>query len=265
MTHHRILALLLIVLTGPAALAPATAASPGWEYRQRSPFKLATSGTAPATADPVPPAVQAPPPVPPAVTASTTLLDFGTVNDGVSASLNLVLSNTGGPGALGLSAPAAPFAIAQSTCGATLDANASCTVTVSFAPTAAVAASSVLQVSDGAANQYASVNLAGRGALTSYDIDVRTSSTATVYFTIPDGITSAKLVGGWTGSGTTIKYLQQGVNTYNVGSCTCGGSSGDLVYLDPYLKGTQGNGGRTFRFYLSGVGTFTSVHVQYKY
>lgn len=266
MTHHRFSALLLLALTGLAALPPASAAAPGWEYRLKNPGLVATTVAAPAAGDPAPPAAPAAPAVvPPALSVSAATLDFGTVNDGASASRDLVITNTGGPSTLVIPAPAAPFAIAQSTCAGTLAANASCTVTLSFSPTAAVASSAVLQVSDGAAQVYASVGLSGRGAAASYDIDVRATATATVYFTIPAGVTSAKLVGGWTGSGTTTKNLQQGVNTYTVGSCYCGGSSGDLVYLDPYLKGTQGNGGRTFRFYLTGVGTFTSVRLQYQY
>lgn len=74
----------------------------------------------------------------PAVSASPTSLSFGNVNVGASSgSQQITVSNTGGANATGMTYPAAPANFSRTTtCGATLNAGASCTVTFTFSPTA---------------------------------------------------------------------------------------------------------------------------------
>lgn len=91
-------------------------------------------------------------------------VDFGDVATGTTAApVVLTLANTGG-GALqvaGISVPA-PFTQVSS-CGASLAAGTTCTITVGFAPTATGPRSALLQVLDNAAGGRRTVQLAGRG------------------------------------------------------------------------------------------------------
>jgi hypothetical protein len=78
-------------------------------------------------------------PANPAIVAVTpTSLSFGNVTDGTtSAAKTLTVANTGGSAFTFTSiVVTAPFSQAGGTCGATLAANASCTILVTFSPTA---------------------------------------------------------------------------------------------------------------------------------
>jgi hypothetical protein len=91
-------------------------------------------------------------------------LDFGSVTTGTSKSLNLLLSNMGTSPLTfsGVTAPAAPFSVTGAPAnGATLAAGASTTMTVAFAPTAAVAYTSSLVIGSDGGN--ATVSLTGLG------------------------------------------------------------------------------------------------------
>ncbi len=89
-------------------------------------------------------------PASPAVLAySPSSLAFGNATTSSTHTLTTTLSNTGGSTATGLaqSGLSAPFSIASTTCGSTLEASGSCTTTVQYAPTDTVASSGTLTAS----------------------------------------------------------------------------------------------------------------------
>jgi len=98
------------------------------------------------------------------LTASATSLSFGNqpVNSG-SAAQSVTVSNTG-TAAASISSinTAAPFA-QTNTCGATLAAGASCTASLTFAPTVAQAYNGTLTVSSNASDASLTVSLSGTG------------------------------------------------------------------------------------------------------
>jgi len=101
-------------------------------------------------------------------------LAFGNQTVGsVSAAQLVTLSNTGNASTtLGVAAATAPFSIASTTCGTTLDAGASCNVAVSFAPAAMGSLTGSLSLPTGAGTQ--SVALGGTGVQTSGDLSIGT-------------------------------------------------------------------------------------------
>lgn len=105
-------------------------------------------------------------------TASVTLapasIDFGSTALGQTLSRTVSVSNTGTAAAT-LSAPAitGDFRIASSTCGTSLASNASCTLSVVFAPTATGIRSGILTLADAAAQHSVAVQGTGiAGTLT---------------------------------------------------------------------------------------------------
>jgi hypothetical protein len=108
--------------------------------------------------------------VPTAILSVTpTPLAFGSVVTGQTKTLNLTLSNTGTLGATGITigVGAAPFSrpagTAGGTCGATLTAGSSCTITVAFAPTATVAYTGTATITASVSVSGAPVTLTGTG------------------------------------------------------------------------------------------------------
>ncbi|WP_141101006.1 choice-of-anchor D domain-containing protein [Roseateles aquatilis] len=102
----------------------------------------------------------------PGVGLSATTLSFGTATVGTTtAAQTLTVTNTGNA-ALSFSAIAAtgPFS-ATHTCGAGVPAAGTCTVAVTFTPTAAGAATGTLSLTSNAAGSPQTVALAGSGAL----------------------------------------------------------------------------------------------------
>jgi hypothetical protein len=87
----------------------------------------------------------------PGISLSAGALDFGSATVGATVARDVTVTNTG-TRALTLSGVTAggAFSVASSTCGATLDADASCTVTAAFTPAAAGAASATLTISSDA-------------------------------------------------------------------------------------------------------------------
>lgn len=102
----------------------------------------------------------------PVSSLSASTLSFGTATVGTTtAAQTLTVTNTGSA-ALSFSAIAAsgPFA-ATHTCGTSIPAAGTCTVSVTFTPTAAGAATGALSLTSNAAGSPQSVALAGTGAL----------------------------------------------------------------------------------------------------
>lgn len=98
------------------------------------------------------------------LSASPASLSFGSEHVGsASAAKTVTVSNTGSAAAaISSVAAAAPFAEA-STCGSSLAAGASCTVSVTFKPTTAGSASASMTVSSNATNPSLTVALSGTG------------------------------------------------------------------------------------------------------
>ncbi len=117
-----------------------------------------------------------------ALTASPTSVSFGSVAVGsTSAAQTVTVTNPGGSAATGVSvSAAAPFGESNN-CGTSLAAGASCTVSVSFAPTAAGAATGTLSVNSSAPGSPLTVALSGTGISSNTDLALNASVTASSY------------------------------------------------------------------------------------
>ena len=100
----------------------------------------------------------------PTLTASPSSLSFGNQNTGsTSAAKTVTVSNTGtGSASISSVSAAAPFA-QTNTCGSSLAAGASCTVSVTFSPTAGGGASGTLSIASNAPGSPLTVALSGTG------------------------------------------------------------------------------------------------------
>ena len=131
----------------------------------------------------------------PVLSASSNVVAFGTVQAGSVGTSNLVLANTGNA-PLTFTAPPTvrgDAAFSSSTnCGATLAANDSCTVVVSFAPTSNASSTGSLSVATNAAGSPFTAVLSGTGSRQA----IAVSSTSSLDFgRIPVGdLTSASVV-----------------------------------------------------------------------
>jgi hypothetical protein len=151
----------------------------------------------------------------PVASLSPTSISFANTNVGASSAPSAAtLSNTGNAVmnissvALG-GTNAGDFTIANG-CGTTLAAGASCSVNVSFAPTASGARSAALNFADDAGAQ--SVSLAGNA----------TSASATVN---PTSLTYASLPVGTQSASQTVTVTSNGTANLAVGSVTIGGAN----------------------------------------
>ena len=123
-------------------------ANTGWPAAQLSEFQVFSGGASNGSA----------------LTASPSNLSFGNVNVGATSAARAVTVTNPGSSAVSISSVAtgAPFAQTNN-CGATLGAGASCTVNVTFTPTAAGAANGTLSVASGAPGSPLTVALSGSG------------------------------------------------------------------------------------------------------
>jgi hypothetical protein len=104
----------------------------------------------------------------PALAAAPASLSFGSVTAGIiSAAQTITLSNPGTAttSLTGITSTSAEFAIQSNTCGASLAAGASCTVGVSFAPSASGARTGALNAASSAPGSPLAVALAGTGVV----------------------------------------------------------------------------------------------------
>jgi hypothetical protein len=118
-----------------------------------------------------------------ALTASPTSVSFGSVATGsTSAAQTVTVTNPGSTAATGVSvSAAAPFAESNSTCGSSIAAGGSCTVSVSYAPTAAGASNGTLSVASSAPGSPLSVALSGTGVSTTTNLALNQPTTASGY------------------------------------------------------------------------------------
>ena len=114
--------------------------------------------------------------------ATISNVSFTGVNVGSTATAAATITNTG-VGPLSIAAPGAgsvvgtDFSFSSTTCGTTLAASSSCTVTVAFAPTTNVTRSGTLAVSTGAGTLSSSLTGTGLRATLSWDADVAHNNT----------------------------------------------------------------------------------------
>ena len=118
-------------------------------------------------------------------------LAFGNYPTGTTRALNLTLTNSGSVGATGIAIAvgAAPFSRTGGTCGTTLAAATSCTITVTFAPTAAVASTGTATITANVAVTGAPVTLTGTGIAAI--IAATLTPTTHDFGTVPRGTTTA--------------------------------------------------------------------------
>jgi F5/8 type C domain/Pectate lyase superfamily protein/Abnormal spindle-like microcephaly-assoc'd, ASPM-SPD-2-Hydin len=118
-----------------------------------------------------------------ALSASPTSVSFGSVATGsTSAAQTVTVTNPGGSAATGVSvSAAAPFAETNNTCGSSIAAGASCTVSVTYSPTAAGASTGTLSVASSAPGSPLSVALSGTGVSTTTDLALNQPTTASGY------------------------------------------------------------------------------------
>ena len=117
-----------------------------------------------------------------ALTASPSSLSFGNQTAGTTSGAQTVDSSNPNATAVSVSqlAVSGPFTQAN-TCGASIAANGSCTVSVTFAPTAAGSASGSLTVASNAPGSPLTVGLSGTGISSTTDLALNAPVTASSY------------------------------------------------------------------------------------
>ena len=116
------------------------------------------------------------------LSATPTSVSFGNQTVGASsAAQSVTISNTGGAAA-SISSITAPSGFSQTnTCGTSLAAGGSCTVSVTFTPTAAQSYAGNLAVNSNATNSTLNVALSGTGASSTTDLALNRPVTASGY------------------------------------------------------------------------------------
>ncbi len=140
----------------------------GWSAAQLSEFEIFSGGGSSGGAS--------------ALTASPASLSFGNVTTGsTSAAQTVTVSNPGTSAATGVSVSAsAPFA-ETNTCGSSIAAGGSCTVSVTYAPTAAGASTGTVSVASSAPGSPLTVALTGTGISSTTDLALNQPTTASGY------------------------------------------------------------------------------------
>ena len=141
-------------------------ANTGWPAAQLSEFQVFSGGGGTT-------------PPPSALTASPTSLSFGTVNVGATSAAQTVTVTNPGSTAASISSVSVSGAFAQTnTCGSSLGAGATCTVSVQFKPTASGSAGGNLSVASSAPSSPLTVALAGTGVSTTTNLALNKPATA---------------------------------------------------------------------------------------
>lgn len=152
-----------------------------------------------------------------AVLSTNTLSFAATAVGSTAAAQTVTLSNPGNATLTGISAsvtgsaPAGTFPL-TTTCGTTLNAQASCTFSVAFTPAAGAAYTDALAIADSAANSPQSVTLSGTGTAPQLSL----SATSIAFPTTSAGSTSAA---------QTVTLTNSGNATLNLSSITLGGAN----------------------------------------
>ncbi|OYT99266.1 MAG: hypothetical protein CFE40_05195 [Burkholderiales bacterium PBB1] len=161
-------------------------------------------------------------PAPAAALAPASLAFGNQTQSTTSTARNVTLTNAG-TAALTISSitASAPFAISGTTCGASLAAAASCTVSVTFSPTALGAASGSVSLTSNAAGSPHSVGLSGTGVVAS-PVLAWNPTTSTVSF--------GSLTVGDPATTQTVTLLNQGPGAVTLSGFTlAGGHAADYA------------------------------------
>ena len=197
----------LIVTFTPTATGAATGSISVASNATGSPSSITLQGTGTAAAAPT-------------ATLSPATLSFGSVNTGVtSAGQMLTLSNTGNA-ALAISGITiggtnpADFA-ETNTCGTSLAAAATCTISVTFTPASAASFSATVSVADNATGSPQTATLSGTGTVP--PAPIATLSPTTESF--------GNVVSGATSSAQTVTLSNTGNATLSISGITIGGTN----------------------------------------
>ncbi len=193
----------------PTALGAATGALTFTDSAITSPQAVTLSGTGTAP-----------------VTLSASSLSFSTTAVGSTSSAKSVTLTNNQSGSLTFSAIATsgPFGISSNTCGASVAAGATCTVGVTFTPTASGAATGALTFTDSAGNSPQTVALSGTGSSSSAPVTL--SATSLNLGTVAVGNTSAAVTVTLTNhQSTALSSLSVGISgPFAIAGNTCGTS-----------------------------------------
>ena len=209
----------------------------------------------------------------PSVAASPASLAFGSVTVGSSSSPQAVtLTNTGGASATGFAIGAVPTGYSRTTtCTATLAAGGSCTVTVTFSPTAAQAYGGSMLIT-GSGSTSITVGLSGTGGATASS-NVNASASFLSFGNVTLGQTSTAqtvtVTNGGTAAATNMSYPAAPAKFNKSGTCASAtlnvGASCTIVFsYSPTAVGSDNTtytftgGGKTFPIALSGAGATTA-------
>ncbi len=153
---------------------------------------------------------------PPGVSLSPRSLDFGAFGVGLNAPpQTLTLTNNGGlPLAISSTAIGGDFAIASSTCGATLDPGSACAMAVFFAPAAAGPRMGSLVLTDNAPLGKQTVNLSGTGV----DFSLIPNGATTVTVASGGSATFPLALSSLSGLGGNVAFTCTGAPAYS--TCT---------------------------------------------
>jgi hypothetical protein len=212
----------------------------------------------------------------PTVGASPGSLAFGSVTVGSSSSPQVVtFTNTGGASATGFTIGAVPTGYSRATtCTATLAAGGSCTVTVTFSPTAAQAYGGSMLIT-GSGGTSITVSLSGTGGAAAGP-NVNTSATSLSFGSITVGQTSTAqtitVSNSGTAAATNMSYPPAPAKFNKSGTCASAtlnaGASCTIVFTySPTAVGSDNTtytftgGGKTFPIALSGAGATTAPPV----
>ncbi len=215
----------------PSATGTRTGALSVIDNATGSPQTVTLSGTGVATA--------------PSVTLSSTSLTFASANVGTASAAQMVTFTNAGTAALTVSSIAASGDFAQThTCGTSVAVGGSCTISVTFTPSAAGKRTGTLTVTDNAAGSPQTVALSGTGVATAPAATLSPTSLAFAMQT--DGTTSAAQTVTLTNSGTaaltisSIAASEDFAQTHTCGtSVAVGGSCTISVSFTPSVAGTR--------------------------
>jgi len=186
----------------------------------------------------------------PAVTLTPTSFAFGTVPVGVTSAVKTVTVKNSGASSLTINSiaitgtNAGDFAKTATTCGASLAAGASCTVSAHFKPTATGARSAAISITDNASGSPQKVTLSGTGTA------AKLAPTTLNLGTVAIGVTSTPKTVTLTNVGTTAMTISAigfaGTNpgdfgqTHTCGSSLAAGASCTIsVTFKPTASGTR--------------------------
>ena len=184
------------------------------------------------------------------VSWSPSELDFGTVPVGATSAAKTATLTNGGSASVSIAGitASAGFAIASSTCGASLAAGASCTVGVTFTPTTGGSVDGTLTATDSAAGSPQVTVLTGRGG-----VPATVSPSGLNFGAVAVGsISSPQTVTLTNGAGAALTFSSIVTTAgFSIASNTCGGGIGSGasctvgVTFSPAAGGTI-NGTLTF-------------------